>query len=115
MHSCGMRTARLLTVSQHALPGGVCPWSGGRGVGGRQPRLWAVTITLDTFVFFQSSTALSSKTETRLIIIVPMPSIQTLKFQKNSQTKRLQYSLNLINAQKTCCHDHITILAVGPT
>ena len=25
---------------------------GGRGLGGRQPRLWAVTITLDTFVFF---------------------------------------------------------------
>ena len=32
MHSSGMRTARLLTVSQHALRRGVCP-----GVCGRHP------------------------------------------------------------------------------
>ena len=43
MHSSGMRTARLLTVSQHALRRGVCLWSLGGGLwswggGGCLPR-----------------------------------------------------------------------------
>ena len=49
MHSSGMRTARLLTVSEHALhngvsaQGGVCP--GGRGMSAQGMAAWGVADT----------------------------------------------------------------------
>ena len=61
--------------------------------------------------FRQSNTTLSSKTD---YYRTQAKHLNT-KISKHSPTKLLEYSVNLINVQKTCCHVHIMILGVGPT
>ena len=69
MHSSGMRTARLLTVSQHALPGGVPGWGvylPGGGTCPGTPPVNRITDTCKNITLPQTSFAGGNKSHKHL-------------------------------------------------